>query len=59
MFGTSLITSEVLGRRFRVPEALNSIDYAVVHMKHEERVFAEDIVDIATTLFGKKDITKI
>jgi len=53
VFGTSLITSEVIAEvGFRVPDALNSIDYAVVHMKQEEREFAEDIVDIATTLIA-------
>ncbi|MFQ6055013.1 MAG: hypothetical protein ACE5J3_03410 [Methanosarcinales archaeon] len=60
VFGSAMISEaseEVLAEiNFRVPDALNSIDYAVVHMKKEEREFAENIVDIVLTLFGKIDL---
>ncbi|MFQ6072478.1 MAG: hypothetical protein ACE5KT_07250 [Methanosarcinales archaeon] len=57
VFGLSLLTQEILYEvEFRVPDALDIINYAIIPMKKDERRLAVNIADIALMLFDKKDL---
>ncbi|MFQ6055901.1 MAG: hypothetical protein ACE5KT_09155 [Methanosarcinales archaeon] len=60
VFGNAIITSQVLEEvEFRVPKVLDVIDHEIISMTEEERKLAENIMDVAISLFGKRDLAKI